>query len=110
MYLILQQLTAEMISPPFVTSEVDVMIKIWILTLTRVRPSSYIDSAELFPPQILKKLVSHSLRAKVLFYWKQKEVAEVVICHKGSDEWHLASSQEHFDPLGWWYFTETELI
>jgi hypothetical protein len=78
--LILQQLTAEIISPPFVTSEVDVLIKIWILTLTRVRPSSHIDSAELISPQILKKLVGH------FFYWKHKEVAEFVICHKRSDE------------------------
>ena len=55
MYLILQQLTAEMISPPFVTSEVDVMIKLCIFTLTRVRPSLYIISAELISTQKFKK-------------------------------------------------------
>ena len=72
MYLILQQLTAEMISPPFVTSEFDVMIKIWILTLTRVEPSSYKDSAELISPTKFKAACEPFSKGKISFYWKTK--------------------------------------
>jgi hypothetical protein len=69
MYLILQQLTAE----TFVMYEVDVMIKICILTLTRVRPSSYIISAEFISTQKFKKACELFSKGKNPFLLKNKK-------------------------------------
>ena len=73
MYLILQQLTAEMISQPFLTADMDVMVKIWILTLTRVMSFLYINSPEFISTQKFKKACEPFYKGKSPFLLNNKK-------------------------------------